>query len=243
MLELFPAGFEEGDVNGALELAAYGDAAAERRVRATFAGVRRVAVAPGWEDGWRVFHRPVTVGPLWIGPPWERPPPGVVPVVIEPGRAFGTGAHATTRICVGLVAALPRGSLLDLGCGSGVVAVAAAKLGFAPVFAVDNDDAAVEATARNAAANGVPIDVRAADVLVDEVPPADVAVANIAIGPVRSLAARVDCRRLVASGYRLEDRLRAIAFRHVERREADGWAADLFERASRGPRELASPSR
>ena len=59
-------------------------------------------VEDGWEHRWREFHRPVRVGPFWIGPPWEQPPRDVVPVVIDPGRAFGTGAHPTTRLCVEL---------------------------------------------------------------------------------------------------------------------------------------------
>ena len=80
--------------------------------------------------------------------------------MIDPGQAFGTGAHATTRLCLELLLALePAGPLVDLGCGSGVLAIAAAKLGWAPVLGVDHDPLAVEATRENARVNGVDVDV------------------------------------------------------------------------------------
>ena len=72
-----------------------------------------------------------------------------IDLVIDPGQAFGTGAHATTRLCLELMLELPAagGSFVDLGCGSGVLAIAAARLGYAPVLALDNDPASVQATA------------------------------------------------------------------------------------------------
>ncbi len=80
---------------------------------------------------------------------------GLIDLVVDPGQAFGTGAHATTRLCLELLLDVePRGSLADLGCGSGVLALAAARLGFAPVVALDHEAAAVEATLENARANG-----------------------------------------------------------------------------------------
>ena len=112
-------------------------------------------VADDWRERWRSYHRPAVVRErLTVRPPWE--PPGTTPldVVIDPGQAFGTGAHATTRLCLELLLEVgPPGSLLDLGCGSGVLAIAAARLGFAPVVAVDNDPAAVAAANANAALN------------------------------------------------------------------------------------------
>src|SRR5213079_1699122 len=136
-------------------------------------------VPAGWEERWRAFHRPVQVGPLWVGPPWERPAASENAIVIDPGRAFGTGGHPTTRLCLQLLLELERGSLLDIGCGSGVLAIAAARLGFSPVIAVDHDPAAVEATQRNAAANEVELDVRVVDALREPLVRTDAAVANI----------------------------------------------------------------
>lgn len=185
---------------------------------------------PGWEERWREFHRPVWIGPLWIGPPWEEPPAGVVAVVIDPGRAFGTGSHPTTRLCLELLVELGDGSLLDIGCGSGVLSVAAARLGFAPVVAIDREAAAVDAARRNARANRVDVDVRRADVLAAVLPTSDVAVANIDLRSVDKLGGRVDADVLVCAGY-FHSRMPTIAgFTHRERRIDGGWAADLFER-------------
>lgn len=149
-------------------------------------------------------------------------------MVIDPGRAFGTGAHASTRLCLEFLQVLPPGSALDAGCGSGVLAIAAAKLGFAPVVALDNDPAAVESTAANARLNGVAIEVRLADALTDPLPETDVAVANIAAEafawlPLRSTLA-------VTSGYLERDEIAMPAYERLERRLLEGWAADLFRR-------------
>ena len=176
--------------SGAAELAVFTDDTGESAVRAAFADVSSEPVQSGWEDRWKEFHRPVRAGGLWIGPPWISPPADEIAVVVDPGRAFGTGAHPTTRACIELLARLERGSLLDAGCGSGVVAVAAARLGFAPVVAVDLDEVAVEVAAVTARANGVEIDVRRADVLHDELPRTDVLVANIELGVVEQLLGR-----------------------------------------------------
>jgi ribosomal protein L11 methyltransferase len=189
-----------------------------------------IDVPPGWEDGWRRFHRPVRIGPLWIGPPWETPAAGTVAVVIDPGQAFGTGAHATTRLCLELLLELEPAGLVDVGCGSGVVAVAAAKLGFQPVIAVDDDEAAVEAALANAAANDVDVEVRFADALAAPLPDVEAAVANIARGPVEGIAARFEGRLLLASGYLEDERPSVGGWTAVERRTAEAWAADLFVR-------------
>ena len=133
----------------------YTDAAGEAEIRAAFPHALAEPVEAGWEDRWKEFHRPARAGGLWIGPPWEPPPAGEPAVVVDPGRAFGTGAHPTTRACIELLARLERGSLLDAGCGSGVLAVAAARLGFAPVFAVDADPVAVDGRAETVRSNGV----------------------------------------------------------------------------------------
>ncbi|MDP9231328.1 MAG: 50S ribosomal protein L11 methyltransferase [Actinomycetota bacterium] len=223
-LERFPQGFEERICGTELELAAYTEEQPPP-------GALSEDVEPGWEERWREFHRPVRVGRLWIGPPWEQPPVDAVPVVIDPGRAFGTGAHATTRLCIEFVSELAPTSLLDLGCGSGVIAIAAAALGFSPVVALDVDQAAVDATARNAAANGTAVDVRKLELAADTLPSAELAVANISLERVESVLRRVDARMVVASGYLERDEPQVGPYRRRERRIRDGWAADLFERA------------
>jgi ribosomal protein L11 methyltransferase len=230
MLTLFPGGFEEVERDGAVELVAYTDAAGEERMWHVFGGARSTEVEDGWEDRWRSFHRPVRVGRLWVGPPWEHPPADTLAVVIDPGRAFGTGAHPTTQLCLRLLQQLAPGPLLDVGCGSGVLAIAGALLGFAPVTAVDIEQAAADATLANARANGVTVEVAVvgAD---DALPAASTAVANISAAGVAALMPRIESRTLVASGYLQSDRLALEGWTHVERLVLDGWAADVYERA------------
>ena len=152
LLHIFPEGVEELD--GAF--AVYAD-----EPPLGFDVVTVDEVDEGWPDKWRDFHHGVRIGRLWVGPPWEEPPADAIAVVIDPGRAFGTGAHATTRLCLELLQEVEPTSLLDVGCGSGVLSIAAAKLGFAPIRAVDVDDVALETTRANAAANEVEIEVGA----------------------------------------------------------------------------------
>jgi ribosomal protein L11 methyltransferase len=186
----------------------------------------------GWEDRWREFHRSVRIGRLWIGPPWEVPPPDAVAVVIDPGRAFGTGAHPSTRLSLELLLDERRGSLLDIGCGSGVIAIAAAKLGFEPVTALDVDPVAVEVALGNAAANGVELaattlaDARGAEAL----PAADLAVSNISLEAIEAVAPLITSPRWITAGYLARDLPELYPFRHAGRSEVDGWAADLFVR-------------
>jgi len=228
LLDRFPDGLEERRLDGVTELAVFTDDAGEAAVRDAFPEVRSEPVAPGWEDRWKEFHRPMRAGGLWIGPPWLPPPRDEDVVVVDPGRAFGTGAHATTRACIELLARLERGRLLDAGCGSGVVAVAAARFGFAPVVAVDLDEVAVEVAALTALVNGVDIDVRRADVLRDELPRTDVVVANIELPVVERFLERLVARFAVTSGY-LESETPAVSgWTRVDRLELEGWAADVF---------------
>jgi ribosomal protein L11 methyltransferase len=231
MLELFPEGFEEIDRPDGLELVAYTDAGGEERLWHAFGGARGEDVAADWRDRWRTFHRPLRIGPLWIGPPWCAPPADAIAVVIEPGRAFGTGAHPTTGLCIELLLGLERASVVDLGCGSGVLAIVAAKLGFAPILAVDTDENAVAAALANAAANNVQIAAERLDVLVDKLPPAEVALANITRPALEALAPRLRCRQLVSSGYLPTDGPQLAPLRHLRRITRAGWAADLYERA------------
>jgi ribosomal protein L11 methyltransferase len=228
LLELHPEGFEEAEGT----LAVYTDAAGEARLRAEFGAVESESVEPGWEERWREFHRPVWVGPLWVGPPWEPPPPPeeAIAVVIDPGRAFGTGSHPTTQLCLGFIVDLAASSLLDVGCGSGVLSIAAAKLGFEPVVALDVDPAAVEAARRNAVANGVEVDVREGDALQENLPATEFVLANMNLAAVEGLAPRIRARQIVTAGY-FHSRMPEVAgYAHRERRIDGGWAADLFER-------------
>jgi ribosomal protein L11 methyltransferase len=182
-------------------------------------------VRDGWEDAWREFHHGVAVGWLWVGPPWEEPDRGSIAVVIDPGRAFGTGAHPTTRLCLELLQDVEPTSLVDVGCGSGVLSIAAAKLGFAPVTALDFDEVALEVTAANAAANGVSV------ALASEPPPAALAVMNIALDVVERLLPTLPVERAITSGYLGRDAPSVRGWYSLERRTRDGWAADLLERA------------
>jgi ribosomal protein L11 methyltransferase len=188
-------------------------------------------VPDGWEDNWRSFHHGVVVGRFWVGPPWETAPDGVEAIVIDPGRAFGTGAHPTTRLTLELLQELEPGSLLDVGCGSGVLSIAAAKLGFNPVIAVDLDETAIPVTLENARVNGVELSAYRTDALVDELPDTELALANVALDVVELLLPRLGVRRAVTSGYLDRDEPRVEGWRRVDRREQDGWAADLLEHA------------
>jgi ribosomal protein L11 methyltransferase len=230
LLSLVPAGFEEVDEGDSLELSAYLDEAAAARLLAVFPGARTTAVEPGWEEGWRRFHRPVVAGGVWLGPPWEPPPEGVPSVVVDPGRAFGTGAHPTTRLCIEHLAQLPRGSLLDIGCGSGVVALAAARLGFAPIIALDEDPVAIACARENASRNGVALEVVCADALTATLPPASVAVVNILLPVVERVLARLETTIAVTSGYATSDSPTVPGWRSRGRLELDGWAADSLAR-------------
>ena len=233
MLDLFPEGFEEIDHPDGVELVAYTDPSGEERLWYAFSGSVTPTgeeFAEDWEDRWRNFHRPVRVGSVWIGQPWQEPPVDAVVVVIDPGRAFGTGAHATTRLCLELLERIQRGSLLDIGCGSGVLAIAAAKLGFSPVIAVDSDEQAIASTRANADANDVEIELRQVDALEGDLPAVDAAVANIACAAVEAVGRRVDCATLITSGYLVVDDVHVPRFEHVERVTTEGWAADLHVR-------------
>ena len=170
------------------------------------------------------------IGRLWVGPPWERPAADVTPVVVDPGRAFGTGAHATTRLSLELLQEIEPASLLDVGCGSGVLSIAAAKLGFAPAVAVDVEEDAIETTLANARVNDVDVTAYRADAFTEELPAAGVVVANIALEAVRRLLPRVDAPLAITSGYLHRDALEVEGWRRLDRRDREGWAADLLAR-------------
>lgn len=253
LLELVPAGVEQVDGDGWVEFAVYGapgELPSLPSGEAEIGGVRVQVdgreVPDDWDERWKRFHRPVLVGGrLHVRAPWEAPSdrPGVEELVIDPGRAFGTGAHATTRLCLELLLEVePAGPFADLGCGSGVLAIAAAKLGFQPVWAFDHDPAAVEATERNATANGVALArVERLDLRTEPPPQAPVVAANLMrpllLDVARAMAERP--RTLIVSGL-LDHEADEVAAAFAplverERRSAEGWTALLLARGEERP--------
>jgi ribosomal protein L11 methyltransferase len=257
LLSLAPNGVEEVEVGDDLvEYAVYGapgELPALAAVRAV-AGAALVEVSTSevpddWDERWRSFHKPLVLGRrLVVRPPWEEAVPAAeIDLVIDPGQAFGTGAHATTRLCLELMLGLgPGGGFLDLGCGSGVLGIAAARLGWEPVAAVDFDPLAVQATAENAVVNAATIDVGRHDLRVDPVVVAPTVAANLLRPLLLTWAARLgefgDASRLpdrvIASGLLVgeaDEIARAFAtvgLREADRRESGDWAALLLERHS-----------
>jgi ribosomal protein L11 methyltransferase len=233
LLDAFAEGVEERrGAGGGLELAVYCDERPER-LPAVAGRWSEEPVADGWEDGWRAFHRGRSVGGrLWVGPPWEAPPAGQVAVVIDPGQAFGTGGHATTLLCLELLLDQEPGPVLDLGCGSGVLAIAAARLGHDPVLACDDDPVAVAVAAENAVRNDCAIDVFQCDARYDELPRGfPLWLANLQLAPLEELVWRPDLPpRLIASGLLEHERLAIPGYRVAARRVRDGWLGLLLER-------------
>ncbi len=211
LLEVAPSGVEEvSDPDGragVVEYAVYG-ASGELPDVGTFeslAGDSLVEVVTeevpdDWDERWKRFYFPVLVGGrLYVRPPWEEPAHrgGVEEVVIDPGGAFGTGTHPTTRMCLELLLEASSAScrrlmepglaggndgVVDLGTGSGVLAIAAAKLGLEPVLGLDADQAAIDEAARNARANRVDIELRRADLRAEPAAVAGLVTANLARG-------------------------------------------------------------
>jgi len=214
------------------------------RAHLAAAGVHATVSARVEDDAWRHalrdFHQPVQAGVIRVRPPWIAPAAGWHDVVIDPGMAFGTGQHATTRTALELLQGIPaRGAVLDAGCGSGVLAIAARRLGMGPVLAIDMDDDAVRATTRAARANLVDgVTARRAVIGRDPIAPAPILLANITLEVLRvlasALAGRSDAavtRHAVLSGLRpheVDDAVRAFAPLGLDeraRREGDGWAS------------------
>ena len=257
LLELAPAGVEEVDVSAdVVEYAVYGAPGElpelpdlEAAAGGALVEVRTSEVGDDWAERWRAFHKPVVVDHrLLVRAPWHAGSEGALPeVVIDPGQAFGTGAHATTRTCLELLLTLnpsPPAQLVDVGTGSGVLAIAAAKLGWAPVLGLDHEAASVEATRDNARVNGVEVEARRWDLRTDPVPGAPVMLANLVRPLLLTLADRMTEPPgvLIASGllaHEADEVAAAFATRHGlrerDRREADGWAALLLGGRSAAP--------
>ncbi|ADE16585.1 ribosomal protein L11 methyltransferase [Nitrosococcus halophilus Nc 4] len=145
-----------------------------------------------WERAWMTHFKPMQFGSrLWICPSWLPPPdPTAVNILLDPGLAFGTGTHPTTALCLEWLANtnLSQAQVIDYGCGSGILAIAALKLGAAAAFAVDYDPQALMATRENAACNGVASQLQALSPSELAETQADFLVANILAGPLQELA-------------------------------------------------------
>jgi ribosomal protein L11 methyltransferase len=277
LLQLAPAGVEEVEVQGGtVEYAVYGAPGELPQLpdlNAAAGGalveISTSEIPDDWHERWRQFHKPVRIDPpsghspgghavpsLRVRPPWEPPSSPaseeLQEIVIDPGQAFGTGAHASTRMCLELLLELASheratGPLLDVGTGSGVLAIAAARLGFDPVLALDHERESVVAAQQNAAENGVEIDVRRFDLrsqslpwLAGEARPDGpvVMVANLLRPLLAELARTLPSppAHLLASGL-LRDEADGIALAFAEhldlreraRRESGDWAAIWLE--------------
>lgn len=279
LLALAPSGVEEVDVDaGVVEYAVYGapgELPALPALTAAAGGalveVMGSEVADDWDSRWRSFHRPLVIGDrLAVRPPWEPQLGAEVELVIDPGQAFGTGSHASTRLCLELMLDLPpAGGFLDLGCGSGVLAIAAARLGWGPVTAVDFDPAAVAAAASNAAVNRVArtVAVRRHDLCADPVESAPTVAANLLRPLLLAWAERLGAGAgaaplpdlVIASGLLVHEvdeiaaAFRAVGLGEATRRVSGEWAAlllasldkprasDLGQRADAGGARPAHP--
>jgi ribosomal protein L11 methyltransferase len=201
---LAPNGVEEERGPGYVEYAIYGGEGElpdlgelDAVVGEGTVAVSSTEIPEDWADRWQDFHKPLLVGGrLWLRPSWEEPRDGAVDLVVDPGQAFGTGAHPTTRLCLELLLELEEageahGPLTDLGTGSGVLAIAAAKLGWNPIAAYDHEALALEATAANATVNGVELNLERMN-LREQLPAlAPTTVANLTAPILKAVAMRL----------------------------------------------------
>jgi ribosomal protein L11 methyltransferase len=250
---LAPNGVEEERGPGYVEYAIYGGEGELPELGGIDAAVggRPIEVSSSevpddWADRWKDFHKPLLVGGrLWLRPSWEPPREGTIDLVVDPGRAFGTGAHPTTRLCLELLLELEAageasGPLTDLGTGSGVLAIAAAKLGWGPVTGYDHEAAALEAAAANSKANGVELHLERTNLREGLPALAPTVVANLTSPILKAVADQLRSstpRTLLCSGV-LPSELDEVAAafgeaglgEHDRRRDGD-WAGLLLRRA------------
>jgi ribosomal protein L11 methyltransferase len=234
LLPLLPRGAEEREVEGAVEYSLYapaGELPARGEIRAlvgdALVDVVTEAVPEDWERRWHDHLRPVRVGSLVVRPPWIDG--GSDDLVIDPGVHFGAGTHPTTQLCLALLQELePRGALCDWGAGTGVLAIAGARLGWEPVTAVEFAARALETISVNAAANHVAVTTRWGDLTKTPAPWAPVVVANLPFTVLRNVLIERPPELLIASGF-LTGEAGAVAavfgMRERERRTQDDWAA------------------
>ncbi len=242
LMPLLPEGVYERELDGGrAEVAFYGDGLTDGQLEALVGHALLdrgdEEVPDSREERRRRAGRAWTVGGrLRVRSPEDPPSPaGTLEVVIEPAPGtFGTGAHPTTRACLELLLELePEGGLGDLGCGSGVVAIAAARMGWEPVFGLDADQRAVDSTHANAQRNGVAIRAVLADLREIPPPPARTLVANVPLDVHERVATALspDTQHLIVSGITAtQEEAAAAAYAQAGlfaagRRVAAGWAA------------------
>lgn len=258
LVELVPGGVEEERGDGYVEYAIYGPpgelpALPDLRAAAGdgLVEIETTEIPDDWADRWRDFHEPVIIGAgrIVVRPSWESAAPGVaaaeLDIVIDPGQAFGTGAHATTRACLELLLELAdrgeaTGALADWGTGSAVLAIAAARLGWEPVTGVDHERAAVEAAGRNAERNGVAVELGRLNLREQAPPSAPTVVANLTAPLLSVLAARIATGEIARPGTmvlsgllvgelgRITSAYAAAGLVERSRRESGEWAALLL---------------
>ena len=244
---LAPNGVEEERGPGYVEYAIYGGegelpelGGLDASVGGGRIEVTATEVPDDWADRWRDFHKPLLVADrIWLRPSWEPPREGAIDVVVDPGQAFGTGAHPTTRLCLEFLCKLePDGELVDLGTGSGVLAIGAAKLGWNPIRGYDHEPAAIEAAAANADANDVELHLERMN-LREHLPPlAPTVVANMTAPILKAVAAQLieAPQTLVCSGIlppeldEVADAFGGFGLAETNRRQDGDWAALLLRR-------------
>jgi ribosomal protein L11 methyltransferase len=214
-------------------VAGFADRAAAEAATALVGG-EVVDVFPGaWLDAWREFAHPVRAGRLVIVPAWIEPPrsaPGDVVLDIDPGRVFGHGGHPTTRLLLEELSRRITGgeSVLDVGCGSGVLGIAAAALGAGRVVGIDIDPEAVPVTLANAERNRVTVEASTTP-LAEVAGTFDVVLANIGADVLKELAPQLQARgRLLLLSGLLVDRVDDVAASYAAAASvttSEGWAA------------------
>jgi ribosomal protein L11 methyltransferase len=254
LLQLAPNGVEEERLPQGVEYAIYGgpgEVPDLGELRAALGDsevdVITTAVPDDWADRWTDFHRPIVIADrIRVRPSWWKREGEAIDVVIDPAQAFGTGAHATTRLCLELLIEFAdangaEGELADWGTGSGVLAIAGAKLGWDPVIACDRERAALDAAGANAQANGVPLELQRVDVREQLPPAAPTVTANLTAPLLGECAGHLSSasglpQALICSGM-LEREANEVAGAfaaaglHERARRADGdWSALLLER-------------
>jgi ribosomal protein L11 methyltransferase len=199
LLELPTPGWQEADDGATLVFWLAADMVDDPSLQQALAELRdlgRLRAVPeraDWLTYWKRFHHAVRVGAVTVRPPWLPADPDTLDVVVDVGLAFGTGSHTTTRQCLAALQEVGSGSLLDIGTGSGVLSLAALRLGFAPVHGCDVDELALRAAHKNARLNSLSPQLFVADVGDPEVqlPPTDVAVVNVALNPIVAYGKRL----------------------------------------------------